>query len=44
MTVIERDFMERVIRLLPKIADELSELNKRLEAIEKKLNENTNNK
>ena len=39
MTIIERDFMERVIRLLPKIADELSELNKRLEAIEKKLNE-----
>ena len=44
MTIIERDFMERVIRLLPKIADELSKLNKRLEAIEKKLDENTNNK
>ena len=44
MTVLERDFMEKVIRLLPRIADELSTLNKRLEAIEKKLDENSNNK
>jgi len=41
MTVIERDFMEKVIRLLPKIADELSTLNKRLEKIENALNEKT---
>ena len=41
MTIIERDFMERVIRLLPKIADELSTLNKRLEKIENTLNEKT---
>jgi len=44
MTVIEKDFMEKVIRYLPKLTEEITKLNKRLEAIEKKLNENTNNK
>ena len=39
MTVIEKDFMERVIRYLPKLTDELVTLNKRLAEIEKELSE-----
>ena len=37
MTVLEKEFMEKVCRYLPEISKQLTALNKRLETIENEL-------